>query len=390
MGFCTEERVGSLLTCLGAVSGKHSSITIEEVVGIPGEKVNLAAVGQVRRSTARHKVNFCRTLLTPNLVTKIKEDTAGLSSFTTLVRCFGALTRRVGVASLLRRIVRGAKCVRDLRGRSGRRTGAEGRGVSRLVDGTTACRRDYRSGSRGTALDKFLRRITLITSVSDLSRSRRCIILVALRDTGKLRFPHICLTKVRSKLFPKCVDVGTKSERRLRRRQELYCIKVAETRRRLALADTHEEVIRNRARCGPVSEFIGRVPERLLSAKGGGFARRARVPTRRGACTHTERTFETRTFKKAFNKVAPTGGRKANGPLAKGRTLTSLRGNDRLTTNKGNPLKCRTKSHIHRIGFKRKAMASVGRNKQSRRIAVRFSDIKAHGVFTGFTGLMGM
>lgn len=388
MGFCTHGRIGSLLTCLGAVSGKRSSLTIQHVVGVPGHKVNTTSVGGITLCTRRRRVDFCSTLYITRRMPKLNGTTTGVQPFILFVRSVGTGTGLLSITSLLRRIVRAANCIERLRTRKASRTRTEVRGVSRLVDGTISCTRKRRT----PALGNFLRGITLITSVSDFSRGDSCIMLVALRDTGKLRFPGICLTKLRSKLFPDCVSVADSGSRtRVRRRQHLTCIKVAHTGGGLAVASTHIHVIQKRARCKGMSHFIERVPARLLS-KGVCRPGAGRRPVRRSAFRGTHGTFQAipdcnkdkckgrikRKCKSAFHSSGTAG------PMCAG-----IRGRHSFnSTNK--TLSCRIKSHIHRVGFNSKRIVTVISKNESCRIAMSFSGIKAGGVFTDFTGLGGV
>lgn len=207
IGFCTHGRVGSLLDCLGAVSGTDSSLTIHEVLGMPGEKVKLADVNHIRSCTSVVGLDFCSTLHIIRRMPSVNETTKGVGSFMSFVRKLGDGTRTCAIHRALRRIVRLANCIGRLRTRGARRTRTEVRGVSRLVSGARSFRRTVRRTKRPTALSTFLRRVTLITSVSSISPSRSCILLVALRDTGKLRFPGMFVIKVRSNIFPKCTSV---------------------------------------------------------------------------------------------------------------------------------------------------------------------------------------
>ncbi len=255
--FCSEGRIGSILTCLRLVGGGHSSVHLHHVVGRPGHSVNSAAMGRTSSVTHRLNVSVFRMVRRTSRCTTLSHTTVGVGNFYGVVSTLARFTRRTSVDRLFARIVGIANCGTVLRNRN-RRNESQLRGIVRLSSGVLRCR------LRGStpALSRFLRRVTLVDSVSNLSNSGSGIILVAMRSTGKLRFRGICLINVRRNVFPNRRSVVNKVDR-VRRRHHLVCITVAHTGEHLFIAGASAHVLCKHAAHGLPSHFIGRVPLRL-------------------------------------------------------------------------------------------------------------------------------
>lgn len=351
--FFSHGRVGSIVSCFTIVGGPTSGIHLREVVGIPGENVNSAVFTGIVRVTAKLNLSTFRIYRHTSRFRGALHDTRGLRNFTTVVERFRSyLSSSVPLSSLLRRILSGAGCFSCL-SRSPRSTRSEGGGVGRLSSVFVGCRRR----STSFRLSSFLRSITLITSVSSCGRSSSTIILVALRSTGKLRFPVIFVPKVRRDIFPNGRSIF--GRRSLRRRHHLTCINVAETGRGLCLLGTHHEVLCNAAGHGRTSHFLHRVPMDMASSVAirdciprSGFNSFAR-PTRDSSSSTT----------RGFNRI--------------NNTSTSTRG-------------CSTNSAIHRGTFNANIILSTETVNGSAVLRITFSHTNAGGLVTGCTGLRGV
>lgn len=126
-------------------------------------------------------------------------------------------------------------------------------------------------------LSSCLSRVTLLASRSRRrKRTRPGIALVAVRSTGKLRFPGIFIIKLRRGLFPD--PLSSTSCQTLRRRHHLFCITIAQTRSRYCLSCTGDHFGCKGVRFYGPDHFLGSVSIHCL-----------RIPRRRLVNAHVRR-----------------------------------------------------------------------------------------------------
>lgn len=177
---------------------------------------------------------------------------------------FVASTTRGGTCRVNTSVVHRSNVVGSIY-RSGSPRGLDhGRGVRRLIGNVDSFyTRQRRRKGLGILLNSFLSRISLLASRSSSgSKSSRGVALVAMRSTGKLRFGGIFMIKVRRGLFPD--NVINSSPQTLRRRQQLFCMTVAHTRRRYFLSCTGAHFQCNGVRFNDPDHFLGSVSVHFL------------------------------------------------------------------------------------------------------------------------------
>ncbi len=216
----------------------------------------------------------------------------GLRAFAHLVSKLATGIRALSINRLVRRVVHRDNVVHRVCNSAAPRKVDQGRGIRRLMGNTRSFmeRHGRRNGNMRMNMTSCLRRMSLLDSVSRSSDKRdQGLALVAIRSTGKLRFPIIFMMKLRRRLFP---DTVTNSDlQRVRRRHHLFCMTLAETRGRYVLAFTHDQFEFNGARFNGPDHFLSRVSDHCLEFSRGAPTLKETAPVRSGSGSNRGQKF---------------------------------------------------------------------------------------------------